>query len=221
MRVFRPSPLFLVAGTTLLLAGIGCNIVSAMAYFFGPRQIQKAEFRLTDGRLALFVDWTHPEQDNPVFTQALHAKLIEIFRDNNVRTQLIPQEEIYRLRQQERDFRDWPIQKVGQRINAKQVLYVRVDELQLREAPGSPVMLPAVRLRMRVVDPQATKDKAVLWPTVQEPDGREAARARQHREFTDPVAVDEEAAKLGKDTAYLVAAPFYDVDLEQRTPWEP
>ncbi len=221
MRVARPSTLLLAAAAALLPAVAGCNIVSAIGYFFGPRQIQKAEFKLTDGRLALFVDWTHPEQDNPVFTQALHEKLTEIFRDHNVRTQLIPPEEIYRLRQQDRDFGTWPIAKVGQRVNAKQVLYVRVDELQLREAPDSPVMLPAARLRMRVVDPQAPKDKAVLWPSAQERDGREARRARQHREFTDPVAVDAEAAKLGKDVAYVVAAPFYDVDLEQRTPWEP
>ena len=221
MRLRYPSTLVLVAAATLIPLVAGCNIVSAMAYFFGPQQIQKAEFKLTDGRLAVFVDWTHPEQDNPVFTQALHEKLIEIFRDHNVRAQLIPPEEIYRLRQQNRDFGQWSIQKVGQRVNARQVLYVRVDELQLREAPDSPVMLPAVRLRTRVVDPQAPKDKAQLWPTAQEPDGREAARARQHREFTDPVAVDAEAAKLGRDTAYIVAAPFYDVDLEQRTPWEP
>jgi hypothetical protein len=221
MRIIRPGTLVPAVAALLLPVVAGCNIVSAIAYFFGPQQIQKAEFRRTDGRLALFVDWTHPEQANPVFTQALHEKLTEVFRDHNVRTQLIPQEEIYRLRQQNRDFDQWSIQKVGQRLNAKQVLYVRIDELQLREAPDSPVMLPAVRLRMRVVDPQAAKDQAVLWPTAQERDGREAARARQHREFTDPVAVDEEAAKLGKDTAWLVSAPFYDVDLEQRTPWEP
>jgi hypothetical protein len=211
----------LAASAALLSAVAGCNIVSAMAYFFGPQQIQKAEFKLTDGRLALFVDWTQPEQDNPVFTQALHDKLVEIFRDHNVKAQLIPQEEIYRLRQQDPDFIKWSIQKVGQRVNARQVLYVRVDDLQLREAPDSPVMLPAVRMRLRVVDPQAPKDKAQLWPTAQERRGREAARARQHREFTDPLAVDEETRKLGKDAAYIVAAPFYDVDLEQRTPWEP
>jgi hypothetical protein len=133
----------------------------------------------------------------------------------------VSQEEILRLRQQNPDFGQWSVQKVGRRLNAKQVLYVRIEELQLREAPDSPVLQPGVRMRLRLVDPQASPDKAQVWPGPQERDGRAVSRARQHREVPDAIAVDEEAAKLGKDAAYLVAAPFYDVDLEKKTPWEP
>jgi hypothetical protein len=76
-------------------------------------------------------------------------------------------------------------------------------------------------MRLRLIDPHVSPDKAQAWPGPQERDGREVSRARQHREVPDAIGVDEEAAKLGKDAAYLVAAPFYDVDLEKKTPWEP
>jgi len=218
MRMTRVIPTLLV-GLLVLLPG--CNIVAAMAYFFGPPQVQPAEFKLTDGRLAVLVEMARPEQHNPIFRQALCDKLTEIFRDHNIKAQLVPQEEFYRLRQQNADFGKWSVQKVGRRLDAKQVLYVRIEELQLREAPDSPVLQPGVRMRLRLVDPQAPPKSAQLWPSPQERDGREVARARQHREATDSMVIDEEAAKLGKDAAYIVAAPFYDVDLEKKTPWEP
>lgn len=221
MRTARITVLLLAGAGLLLPAVAGCNIVAAIAYFFGPPQIQWAEFRLTDGRLAVLVETARPEQDNPVFRQAFSDKLAEIFRDQRVKAQLVPQEEIFRLRQQDPDFSRWSVQKVGRRLNAKYVLYVRIEDLLLRESPGSPVLAPAVRMRLRLVDPHAPPDKAQLWPGPHERDGRQVARGRQHREATDAQAVDEEAAKLGKDAAYLVAAPFYDVDLEKKTPWEP
>jgi len=218
MRVNGLILALLVEALTLLP---GCNIIAAMAYFFGPPQVQPAEFKLTEGRLVVLVEMARPEQDHPIFRQALCDKLTEVFREHNIRAQLVPQEEIYRLRQQNADFGKWSVQKVGQRLDARQILYVRVEQLQLREAPDSPVLQPGVRLRLRLVDPQAPAKTAQLWPGARERDGREVARARQHREATDPMVIDEEAAKLGKDAAYLVAAPFYDVDLEKKTPWEP
>jgi hypothetical protein len=211
---------------TTLLSGFfallpGCNIVSAMTYFFSPPQVQPAEFKLTEGRLAVFIETVQPEQANSVFMQALCDKLVEIFREHQIKAQLVPQEEIFRLRQQNRDFAKWSLQKVGQRLGAKQLLYVRIEEFQLRDTPDMPILHPAVRMRLTVVDPAAAADKARLWPGAEESEGREVSRARQQREAGDPLVLDEEAAKLGKDAAYVVAAPFYDVDLERKTPWEP
>lgn len=199
----------------------GCKYVAAATYLFGPRQIQKAEFKLTEGRLAVLVEMAHPDEDNPVFRQALQDKLIEIFHENKVRAQVVPEEDILRLRQQNRDFAQWSLQKVGQRVNAKQVLYVRIQRLQLHEAPDSPVLAPLVVMRLKVVDPYADADKARLWPGPSELEGREAERARPASGVADTLTLDTEAAKLGKDAAYVVAMPFYDVDLETKTPWEP
>jgi hypothetical protein len=205
----------------LIALPVGCKYVAAATYLFGPPQVQKAEFKLTDGRLVVLVEMVHPDQDNPVFRQALQDKLVEIFRDNKVRSKIVPEEEILRLRQQNRDFSRWSLQKVGQRLDARQVLYVRVERLQLREEAGSPLLSPLVVMRLKVVDPRAQADQARLWPGKSELDGREVERARPGLEAADTVAIDAEAAKLGKDAAYIVAMPFYDVDLEKKTPWEP
>jgi acyl-CoA synthetase (AMP-forming)/AMP-acid ligase II len=209
-----------LTGVIVLLAG--CNIVGALVVMLAPPQIQKAEFQLTRERLAVLIDMARPEEESVVFRQALHDKLVEIFTDNNVKTQVIPQEEVQRLRQQNQDFKDWGIQKIGRRLNAKQVLWVCVDRLQLRENPGSPLLTPVAQLRLKVIGSEdAATGGARLWPTSAEPDGRSVQRARPAQEASSPMAIDEEARKLGKDAACLVAMPFYNVDLEVKTPWEP
>jgi hypothetical protein len=205
----------------LLVCAAGCKYVSAFTYFFGPPQVQKAEYKLTDGRLAVLLEPAHPEENNPVFTQALCEKLAEIFREHNVKAQLVPQEDILRLRQQNPDFAKWSLQKTGQRLDAKQVLYARIERLQLREDPDAPIMQPLVRMRLKLIDPSAPADAARLWPPRDEREGREVERARPACELGDGMAQDIEAAKLGKDAAWLLAMPFYDVDLERKTPWEP
>lgn len=215
---------FTAAG--LALAGIlvcapGCNIVSALFYFFSPPQIRWAEYKLPPGRLAVLIDLAHPEEANPIFARALHERLAEIFRDNRVKAELVPQEDVIRLQQQNADFAEWSVQEVGQRLDAPYVLWLRVERLQLLEAPDSPILHPYVVLRMRLIDSRATPDKVRVWPPAVERDGREVQRARQPREAVDAITFDMESAKLGKDVAWLVAAPFYNVDLEKKTPWEP
>jgi hypothetical protein len=218
MRATKRGGVILL-GLIALVAG--CKYVSTFTYLFGPRQIQKSEFKLTDGRLAVVIETVHPEEDNPVFRDALQTKLVEIFKEQKIRSQVIPQEEVLKMRQQNRDFAQWSLQKIGRRLGAKQVLYVRIERLQFHEAPGSPLLAPRVVMHLKLIDPNVDADKARLWPGKDEMEGREAERARPGREAADTVVMDAESTKLGKDAAYMVAMPFYDVDLEQKTPWEP
>ncbi len=205
-------------GILLPLSG-GCRQIAALGYFFSPPQVRKAEFKLVDDRVALLLDLARPEQDNAVFRQALHDKVDEILRDHNVQTKLVPQEELFRLRQQNPDFAEWSIQKVGQRLGARQVLWVRVDQLQLREAPDSPLLAPIVRMRLKVIGTDDPGGR--LWPGADEHEGRNVERARPPKAAGERALFDEESAKLGRDAAWLVAMPFFDVDLEKKTPWEP
>ena len=207
-------------GIFTLLAG--CNIVGALVVMLAPPQIQKAEFKLSEQRVVVLIDMARPEDENVVFRQALHDKLVEIFGENRVKTDLVPEEEVLRLRQQNADFKSWDIQKIGRRLNAKQVLWIRVDRLQLREAPGSPLLTPVAQLRLKLIGTeQESRGGARLWPSSQEPEGRAVQRARPAQDAASNTVIDEEARKLGKDAAWLVAMPFYDVDLEKKTPWEP
>ncbi len=196
----------------------GCRTIGALGVLTAPRQIQKHEYELTNGRLAVLIETARPESDSPVFNEALQQRFSEILRDKGFQTRIIPREELLRLRQGNADFSRWTLQKIGREVNAQEVLYLRIDELHVREGPDSPMISPKVNLRVKIIAPELPPEQARLWP----PDrlGRAIECSRQQEEYAGPASVDTAASKLGKDTAWLVARLFFDWDLEETTPRE-
>ncbi|MEW6250060.1 MAG: hypothetical protein AB1716_05390 [Planctomycetota bacterium] len=205
-------------GALLVVVGLGtlpgCNIVRGLGVLFAPPQVQKAEYKLTPGRLAVLVETRRPEDYNPVFVDALQTRLQEIFTEEEIKTQIVPQEEILRLRQQNPDFARWSLQKIGRSLNAPYVLSLSIEQLQLRASPEVPVLEPQVRMKAKLIGSNAPAERARLWPTSAEREGRAMFVKRPAVEASSPIVFDEQAAKLGRDTAWEVAGPFHDVDLE-------
>lgn len=205
----------------VLLTQAGCNIVAAVAYFLEPPRTQPAEIKLKDERLAMLVETARPEEANMVFLQALHEKTADIFQEQKIKAQLVPLDDILELQHENPDFADWSVQKIGQKLGADYVLYVRVDRLQLQRSPDMPLLEPYVQMRLKLIDTRKPAEEARVWPGSNEREGRAVHRARVTKEVGDAVLLDDESAKLGKDAAWVVSQWFYEVDLEQRTPWEP
>ncbi|MBU0639693.1 MAG: hypothetical protein KKB50_12575 [Planctomycetes bacterium] len=207
----------------LLLVGLaallGCRQFGSILYLLSPRQIEPAEFELTKGLLAIVIDAARPDEENPVFNQALFDKLVEILREKKVLAEVVPAGEITDLRHSDPKFSSWSIQRIGRRLSAAQVLYLRIDELQLREGADTPVVSPHVSLRVKVVGTDVPALHARLWP--EESEGREVTCARPTEEATDADIVDAAAVKLGRDTAQLVARFFTEFDREEPVPKEP
>jgi len=205
-------------GALLVVLGLGvlpgCNIVRGLGVLLAPPQVQKAEYKLTPGRLAVLVETRRPEDYNPVFVDALQTRLQEIFAEEEIKTQVVPQEEILRLRQQNPDFERWSLQKIGRSLNAPYVLSLSIEQLQLRASPEVPVLEPQVRMKAKLIGSNAPAESARLWPTSTEREGRAMFVKRPAVEASSPLVFDEQAAKLGRDTAWEVAGPFHDVDLE-------
>jgi hypothetical protein len=67
---------------------------------------------------------------------------------------------------------------------------------------------------LKVVRVNELSSDALAWPSKEERAGREVKWDRQPRAATDAATTDVEAGKLARETAYQVAMPFYDVDLE-------
>lgn len=219
MRALRVAAGMLLLG--LIAGSLGCNIVGATVLMMHPPVMQDAEVELTEGRLAIFIEYAQPRQENAVFTQTFYDRLVEILREQEVAAQVVPLQEVLRLRQKHPDFRQWSLQRVGRKLDADQILYVRVERLSLRSAPGQPLLEPVAELRMKLIDPRAIATPARLWPPRNEPEGRAIHRARQTREAADSVLLDAETVKLAKDAAWLAAKPFYKWDTEKKDPWEP
>jgi hypothetical protein len=215
----RCSLLATLAGVVLLNAA--CNIVGPILYLTAPRQMQDAETTLTPKRLAIVIEYANRLQENPVFTDTFRERLLEVLKEKEAVGPVVPVQDFLKLRRENKDFGRWSLQKVGRALGAEQVLYVRIEQLRLRDGTDSPLLTPEVRLRLKLIAPWSEAREARVWPPREEREGRLIYRGRSMREVTDAVALDDEAAKLAKDAAWLAAKPFYRHDLEEPDPWEP
>ena len=109
MRFWSLNPGFSIGAArqavvaVLLLATLaGCNWITAASVLMRPRQIDKAQFKLTDQRLAVFIDYAKPEQESPVFDRAVYDQLTAVFREQKkfVHSQLVPFDEVLDARRQ-------------------------------------------------------------------------------------------------------------------------
>lgn len=204
----------------LLPAVGGCSLLRGLGWLLAPPDIQKPEYTLTEtGKLAIVIESANPDEENPVFARALHAKLAELLREKPKSPAVVPWNDVVALRQRNADYSRLSLQQIGRQLGAEQVLYLRCDRLRLRSTPDSPIYSPSVTLRARLIGVKEPSDAARLWPA--EPDGREYQQTRPVREPGPLADADSEMAKLARDLAHHLIVPFYETNLEIRPPVEP
>jgi len=201
-----------------LAAAAGCNIIGPAAYYLRPPQIQKPEFKLTDGRVAVLIDSARGVPENPVFNESLYSKVVEISRVKKRKTTFVPLREIVGLRHANSDFAHWSVQRIGRELNAEQVLYIKIARLDVSEGADLPVAEPVVEVHTSVIGVNTTPDLARLWP--REKAGRPEKAERQAQTIGGPGDVDIVLRKLAYDLAWRLTVPFFDTDLETPLPVE-
>lgn len=202
-----------------LASSVGCNIAAPLMLFFRPRDIQKAQFVFPPhGKIAVLIDRARADDVSPVFDDALHQRLVEYFHQYGSRAQLLPQRKLTDLRRRHADFHRWSTQRVGRELEVDYVLQARIESLELRSSADNPVLAPRVSMRLKVIAVDHPPGDARVFPA--EKEGYPVECRRMPSEAGSPAQIDEEIAKLGKDTAYWVMMPFFDVDLEEKTPVE-
>ncbi len=124
------------------------------------------------------------------------------------------------MRQGNPDYGRWSIQKIGRKLGAQQVLYIRLDDLEFQMSSDQPITEPRVRLHMKVIGVTESPETARQWPPRKEREGRLVEHTRHAREVSDSVGLDSEVTKFAREVAFRIAMPFYDVDLEEPIPQE-
>jgi hypothetical protein len=215
-----PRRCCLVLLSALCSLSAGCNIVGSIVLLTHPPRMQDAEVEFAeDARLAVLVDYARPADESPVFTHAFVDRFTEILRNEEITNEFVPHQRVLALRQSTPGFRKWSVQRIGREIEADEVVYVQVERLQLQERGESPLLMPSVTLRLKLIDTDDMAAMARRWPA--EKEGRALKRERPPREARDQMLLDAETRKLARECAWLAAKFFYKYDLEAKDPWEP
>ena len=212
----RPRAL-VIALLVLLLGGTsGCQLFATLAYLMGPTRYQEPLYEFQAERVAIFIDGIPGRPDHPEFRRQLHAELEEVLIENEAARSVVPYEENLGVRSTNPDFYRWSIQRVGRELGAGEVIYIRIESFQLREAPGHPVLAPEVEARVKVIATDARPNQARVWPD--ERIGFLVKCNRQVKEARNMQVLDAEARKLGIDLARRIGRLFYKYDVEEKLP---
>lgn len=208
---------FALSGLLALLAlTAGCNWLAAGVYYLGPPRKQPPEYTFGAVKLAIVIEDRHAQDSHALFDQVLHEKLADEFEQNKVRAEIIPYRKVLELRSGAAGWRTWSMQRIGRELGAEQVLYILIEDLTLREDDTMPVVTPRATLRMKLIGVNDPAAHARLWP--EEPEGRLLTVTQSPQEYNGFQSVDSAATRLARETAWLAAQPFYEVDLEAARP---
>ena len=147
------------------VGGCGPDAGALIYHLFQPKVDVPAEHTLSDGPLLILVEFS----GDPPTTNAARLitdALTEQFREHGVSDRIIPFRRLEEFRRIEADHESMSVHKIGQRVEADRVLWIRITLKPPREVGGNELISGlSCRADVRVVNPAATKRTDVrVWP---------------------------------------------------------
>lgn len=213
-----------LARTPILLSAcllFGCGpSAGAMFYWLGLGQQQQvpAQFTLTRGPLAIFVDDPDGLLSVPEASTALIEELANLFARNNINHQVVPAERVARLIYSRPATNSWSIRKVGEELGAQQVLYIQVRQFRLRQQPRDPIFQGQWTVAIKVISTER-KHNVRLWP--KRPEGQQVKVTTPMHPPQGSGYEVKLARRMAKMLARKIAFYFYKHPLraEQQSAW--
>ena len=213
MRANRTLRSFLSAFCLLLTAYClpGCNIGGALAYkAFGPAKV-KADYAPPKQPLLVLVEnYSHSADLQPSADQ-LGTLVIADLKAHKVGP-LVDPNPLYTLRSEKPgEYEKMKIPDIGRFVGAKQVIYVDLQECQVKAVPGADVIKGKIAAKVRVVDVDTGQTK---WPDTGVSHPVETGTDYVRKETDAPLAVrgqmiQELSMKIGR--LFYGHQPDYDL----------
>jgi hypothetical protein len=145
----RRLRLWLAGSACLVLAG--CQLPGFLGANLLPESKVKAVYTPIDQRTLLLVDDPRHALPSPQFATLIAQAVAQDLQKQNVISEFTAATLLEDLRQRERDFDLWPIDQIGQRLGARQVIYVLIDGFE-PGGRGQELQRPMASARLKVVD---------------------------------------------------------------------
>lgn len=190
------------------MVGAGCQPVGFLAYAIGAEGKVKAAYKLEARKTLVLVDdpsepakLPSPQLQNLIAGRVGDRLVAEGVLD---RADLIPANRVSQLAAEEADFGQWPIDRVGRAVGAKQVVYVLITGFGVSD--NGAIYQPTAEARVKVID-AATGDR--LFPDAQAGSGHPVRTQRSYESMdnatptTDLIVARRLAETLARDVARL------------------
>ncbi|MCH7721334.1 MAG: hypothetical protein IH988_10170 [Planctomycetes bacterium] len=195
-----------------LLGTVGCGYTAGQALYWtglfkGPKV--EAEHTLEDRVLLILVDdpdeRVHWPQTMTYLAESLRRQLL----DNEVVSNVLAADTIYRLRAAHADFDTRGCREIGRMAGADRVLWLEVRDFYARQEISDVDVAARLAVTVKVIDAGKDKDSAKVrvWPV--HPNGRRISADLTAGQVTRAKGVDRIAHLLADQVADKVAKLFY------------
>ncbi len=186
-----------------------CNIASTVAYVTAPNPVTEAEYELKDTSTVIFIDdrrnWVSPVRLRRIIGDTASEGLL---KEEIVTDVISPRDATAAARQLDRGPRPIGIDRVGEMVGAKQIIYVEMVGFSLSQDGLSPE--PYAACRVRVIDLDEQKR---LYPPVDESNSRlveVSLPGTKSQGMTDSRQRQKLGELLAMETGKQVAMLFYE-----------
>ncbi|NLX06353.1 MAG: hypothetical protein GXY33_14540 [Phycisphaerae bacterium] len=192
-----------------LLIGVLSSGCANMALMFTPdmKPAVPAEFKLPAGKTAVLIDDYMISSTDAATREAIAQRTMQLLQENGAvrRDNAIDYSQVESLKKQGADGRLYSIQQLGRETGADLVIYVNLTQFDLQADPESPLILPAGRAQVKVMD-VGTGER--LWPI--DIAGRSVqVRGRREGDMLEPEKRQEWTDQLADMLGAEVARLFY------------
>jgi hypothetical protein len=179
----------LLACLACALCAAGCGVVGALTYkLHGPLPVE-AQYVPPPTPMLVMVEQPPNQSEGYGDAEALAMMISKALAAKNVAPQVDPVKAIDLRSSKPLEFGKLSISEVGKRVGAEQVLYVRIDQVNVRVAQGSDLFKGSSQVRARVVDvatgtvawPPEAMDGLPVGATTEVMSGRDGATAQSIR----------------------------------------
>lgn len=203
-------PVRVVATTLLLTIAAGCNPTQMATFWYhmtGGETIE-AEFKLTNGKLAVVMDDPQGFVIVPVTFREFYDKFVDALRANGIESKVIPFEEWQQLRQRDADYNTDKMSRrlIGEKLGADQILFLNVTDFRLKREPAAPLYEGRFAVSVAVYSTERKRDVR-LWP--QQSDGKDVVVTTKPGPSDGDTSASDIARQLADEMADSVAKLFY------------
>ncbi len=147
----------------VLLPFTGCVQMAALWANMTGGDVVEAKYELTTEPLLILIDDNESLVSEPRALRHVHKKISEEFLEMNANRRVVPFEDWQALQRSAKNYDKLSIRQVGEKLGAKQVLYIRVKRFTLHAEPGAPLFKGDFSARVKVLTTERKPDVR-LWP---------------------------------------------------------
>ena len=194
----------------------GCGVSGGELLFVSglvPSPTVKAEFKLTEGPVAVLVDDYQEIAYWSEVRSMLADQLVQELGEHGAARSLISNAKVNRLRQADAQFDQRSCRQTGRRLGAEQIIWMQVREFHARVQPADMTGAAQMSVVVKVFDVhQEDRTQARLWPRTRT--GAVVIADLSAGEVTDAKTRGAIARKLAEKLAEQIAKKFYDYHKE-------